>query len=214
MLVAVVFVAAGCGSSNHKPASPRTTTTSSTTTSTTKTASAPLPGIVSFTFPAEHGTATPQDWRVTIYDLRRNGPFATLDFRARCLVSGSLGCDGGAFFNENEIVPGPPGEIRLIDTANNMAYWPVTDSHHQTYGSQSVGGNASLPASLLWVTFPAPPTSVKTVDIAFPHGGPQVPGVPITTAATGPTLAQAGAHTVAARRTSSPNRRTAPRAPA
>ena len=143
-------------------------------------------------------TGTPQNWRVTIYDLRRQGPFVTLDFGAKCLVSGSIGCDGGAFFVEHQLVPAQPGQIRLIDTTNNAEYYPVTDANDQAYSSQSVGDNASLPPTLFWVTFPAPPASVQTMDIAFPNGGPEVPAVPITTAAAGPTVGQVGGGTVAA----------------
>ena len=195
--IALAALLNGCGGGEkHKAASPKTTT--SHTVSTTKTVASRLPGIVSFTDPSEQGTDKPQTWRMTIYDLRRHGPFLTLDFAAKCLVSGSLGCDGDAFFHEHEIVVGQAEEIKLIDTTNNVAYWPVTDSQQDTYASQGVGGNATLPPALFWVTFPAPPPSVKAMDVTFMNGGPEVPNVPITTAATGPTPSEVGGGTVAA----------------
>lgn len=54
----------------------------------------------------------------------------------------------------------------------------------------------------MWVTFPAPPPSVTSLDVAFTGGGPEVPDVPITTAASGPTPSEVGGNAVAA----SPNK--------
>jgi outer membrane protein OmpA-like peptidoglycan-associated protein len=88
--------------------------------------------------------------------------------------------------------------MTLIDPSNNEQYWPVTDAQNDTYASTAVGGLASTPLTLFWVTFPAPPASVTTLDVAFPNGGPQVPGIPITTAASGPTPSQVGHGAVAA----------------
>lgn len=197
-LGAVALAGAGCGGSSKHQATTGTTTAASTTRTTTPPKPAPLRGIATFTYPSQAAaTGAPQNWRVTIYDLRRSGPFVTLDFGAKCLVSGSIGCNGNAFFIDHQLVPAQSGQIRLIDTTNNAEYYPVTDSNDQTYSSKSEGDNASLPPELFWVTFPAPPASAQTMDIAFPNGGPEVPAVPITNAASGPTASQVGGGTVA-----------------
>jgi outer membrane protein OmpA-like peptidoglycan-associated protein len=193
MIVAALTLT-GCGGGakrktvRSKP--PATRTTRSSTTSPAR-----LPGVVSFDYYDDQGLFGADLWRVTIYDLRRNGPFVTLDFGAHCLDRQT--CSGGAFFVGSDPLDTPRG-ISLIDTTNNLEYLPVTDSQSRTYASQNPGGYPSLPERLYWVTFPAPPASVTSLDVAFSNGGPQVPDVPITTAATGPTPSQVGPNVTAA----------------
>lgn len=193
MIVAALTLTGCGGSAKHKtikPRPPATRTTRSTVSSPPR-----LPGVVTFDYNDDQGLFGADLWRVTIYDLRRNGPFVTLDFGAHCLDKQT--CSGGAFFAANDPLDTPRG-VSLIDTTNNLEYLPVTDSQSRTFASQNPGGYPSLPERLYWVTFPAPPTSVTSLDVAFSNGGPQVPDVPISTAATGPSPSQVGANVSAA----------------
>lgn len=196
-LLAAVGLLAGCGgSSSHTKSS--TSAKRSTTASTQATTSSPakLRGIVTFSYMQDEDTYQPSPWRVTIYDLRRWGPYVTLDFGAKCLSSST--CAGDAFYNPEQS-GGLPGDIGLIDPNNNKEYLPVTDSQGREYASEDPGGSATAtPFMLMWITFPAPPSSVSSLDIGFPGGGPQVPNVPITTASSGPTPSQVGSGATAA----------------
>jgi outer membrane protein OmpA-like peptidoglycan-associated protein len=194
-LVALAGMLAGCGGSGHKKQG--STAAQRTTTSTTKTqpAQTRLRGIATFSYVEDEDFYAPSPWRVTIYDLRRWGPYVTLDFGARCLDK--AGCEGNAFYDPNR-AQGAPGDMTLIDTTNNQEYLPVTDSQGREYVSQAPSAYPSTPFTLMWVTFPAPPKSVTSLDLTFREGGPQVPNIPITTASSGPTPSQVGGKTEAA----------------
>jgi outer membrane protein OmpA-like peptidoglycan-associated protein len=194
---------AGCGGSSHPK---RTTTTSTptasarTTTSTTTPNRAAARGIVTFTYVQDQDTYQQSYSRVTIYDLRRSGPYVTLDFGQKCLTSS--GCSG-VFFSTNSGNYGgapdeTPADISLVDPANNLEYLPVTDAKGNEFSSVDQSTSASDPVTLMWVRFPAPPPSVTSLDVLFTGGGPEVPHVPITTAAAGPTPAEVGGGAVAA----------------
>lgn len=193
---------AGCGGSSHPK---RTTTTKRTTSaprtgSTTTTHPAAARGIASFTYVQDQNTYQQSYSRVTIYDLRRWGPYVTLDFGEKCLTSS--GCTG-AFFNTNSgnyggVPDETPDDTSLVDPTNNLEYLPVTDAKGNEFSSVDwTSADASTPLRLMWIKFPAPPASVKSLDVLFTGGGPEIPNVPITTAASGPTPAQVGGGAVA-----------------
>jgi outer membrane protein OmpA-like peptidoglycan-associated protein len=194
---------AGCGGSSHPK---RTTTTTKRTaskgTGTSPTTSHPatVHGIVTFTYVQDQDFYQPSSSRVTIYDLRRWGPYVTLDFGEKCLTNS--GCSG-AFFNTNNgnyggVPDETPGDTSLVDPENNLEYLPVTDAKGNEFSSVDwTSANATTPFRLMWIRFPAPPASVKSLDILFTGGGPEIPDVPITAAASGPTPAEVGGGAVA-----------------
>ncbi|MBO0728215.1 MAG: OmpA family protein, partial [Acidimicrobiaceae bacterium] len=147
-----------------------------------------LAGIRTFQF-------TPQgtdQLTVTVYDLRRHGPFLTLDFKA----AGPPGSNGDLAFDfyEGEGTFGfnSLDGIRLLDPVHNKVYRAVQDSQQNDWQSQLDVSLEAATSELLWVTFPAPPRSVKRLDVLFSNGGPQLTGVPITTASAGPSASQVG----------------------
>jgi outer membrane protein OmpA-like peptidoglycan-associated protein len=196
-VLALACLLAACGGSSHKKQSTTTATRAKTTSTTTDSAAQQphLRGIATFSYLEDEDFYAPSPWRVTIYDLRRWGPYVTLDFGAKCLDNS--GCEGNAFYDPNR-AQGAPGDMTLIDTTNNQEYLPVTDSQGREYVSQAPSAYPSTPFTLMWVTFPAPPTSVKSLDLTFREGGPEVPNIPITTASSGPTPKQVGPNTEAA----------------
>jgi outer membrane protein OmpA-like peptidoglycan-associated protein len=201
----IVLVLAGCGGAkkhsstqSSKSTSSAPSATASTTTSTTPPAT---PAVAPFPYVADSVNSPGVDQlRVAIYDLRRTGPFLTLDFSVTCLSAGG-NCDynsdlDGYASDEN---PSPDG-VALVDATNNKEYLPVEDTQQQTYGSKLTGIviGGGVPTELAWVKFAAPPASVTAVDVAFPDGGPQISNVPIVDSATPPTPAQVGPHVAAA----------------
>lgn len=155
---------------------------------------------MTFTYVQDQITYQQSYSRVTIYDLRRWGPYVTLDFGEKCLTSS--GCTG-VFFSTNSgnhggVPDETPGDTTLVDPTNNLEYLPVTDANGNEFSSVDwTTADASPPERLMWIKFPAPPPSVKSLDVLFTGGGPEIPNVPITTAAAGPTPAQVGGGTVA-----------------
>jgi outer membrane protein OmpA-like peptidoglycan-associated protein len=194
-VLALASLLAACGGSSHKKQTTTTTRARTTSTTTSGPAQAHLRGITTFSYLEDEDFYSPSPWRVTIYDLRRWGPYVTLDFGAKCLDKS--GCEGNAFYDPNR-AGGAPGDMTLIDTTNNVEYLPVTDSQGREYVSQAPSADLTTPFTLMWVTFPAPPTSVTSLDLTFREGGPEVPNIPITTASSGPTPSQVGGKAQAA----------------
>jgi OOP family OmpA-OmpF porin len=188
-LLAAGALATGCGGSGSPHTHTAAAKPSTTSTHTSTDHPAQLRGIVSFNYLEDEDFYQPSPWKVTIYDLRRWGPYVTLDFGAKCLDK--EGCDGNAFYNPEQ-AGGAPEDMSLIDTTNNEEYLPVTDSQGREFASQAPSAYPSTPFTLMWVTFPAPPPSVSSMDVTFREGGPEVPDVPITTAASGPTPSEVG----------------------
>jgi outer membrane protein OmpA-like peptidoglycan-associated protein len=187
--VAAVVVLAGCGSSHHKSA---TSTSAKTTTTTHRAATTDKP--IATVRDVAVGAGGPEYMRLSIYDLRRAGPYVVLDFGITCLISGS-GCDQELDF----AAPSHSGEqvyanantasgVRLIDPAAHKEYLPVRDSQNRPFASQLPLLDDSL-THLAWVVFPAPPASVSSVDVTFPVGGPQVPSIPISASGSPPAAA-------------------------
>jgi outer membrane protein OmpA-like peptidoglycan-associated protein len=191
---------AGCGGGQKK---------SSTTTATTSAKSTPSPKL---TPPKAIATADattvggngPIPFRVSIYDLRRDGPFLVLDFGIRCLLPASPGCDLLDAFT-----PGyrPTGQttadvsslsgIELVDSTGLKDYLPVRDDQGRVYASEPAPGSGTLTDSrvyLAWVRYPAPAAGSSALDVAFPQGGPVFSDVPITT---GPAPAPGGNYVAA-----------------
>ena len=196
-LVATTAVA-GCGGSHHSTTHASTTTAK--TTSTVHPAAAPKPLAV---VPAvvDDGTRA-ENLRLSVYDLRRDGPYVVLDFGITCLNGSSSPCDGELDF----AAPAHSGPqvtanantasgVMLVDPVAHKEYQPVRDSQNRPFASQVPASIADADEHLAWVVFAAPPSSVTTLDLAFPNGGPQVRGVPISSTASPPT---AGGSRVAA----------------
>lgn len=81
----------GCGGSSRKKDQKTTSTRARTTTR----AQVRLP--IATVQDVGDGGSGPEPMVVSIYDLRRNGPFVTLDFGIRC-ENPSTGCDAGTLF--------------------------------------------------------------------------------------------------------------------
>jgi outer membrane protein OmpA-like peptidoglycan-associated protein len=187
MVVAAAFVvlgAAACGGGHSaKSSSSRHGTRSSPSTSASSTTSAGrTPVVPTFGFYAD-GADGLEPIRISILDVRRSGPFVTLDFSYQCATTS--GCDVvDDFLALNNQIGDTPVGVRLVDPVNDVDYQPVTDSHGRVYGSKLVPtsfAEPSQPPRLAWVKFAAPSASVKTVDVLFPQGGPQISDVPVTT---------------------------------
>ena len=187
---------AGCGGSHHKTAS-TTTASPATRTTTTATAATPLvtvPALINDGNKAEH-------LRLAIYDLRREGPYVVLDFGITCLET-STPCNTELDFAASSHT-GPqvhanadkPSGLALVDPAAHKEYLPVRDSQYRAFTSQLPAFLTDQLTRLAWVVFPAPSSSVGTLDVTFPNGGPQVPGIRISGSGTPPT---ASANLVAA----------------
>lgn len=132
-----------------------------------------------------------QPFGVTIFDLRRDGPFLVLDFGLRCRLPGvgpGTGCGTGTTFTGPNLTGWDdthnlrvPSGVWLVDPAADLEHRPVTDAAGQRpFTSQ-------LPTSIddgrlhfEWVRYSAPATDVTALDVVFPNGGPQIPDVPIT----------------------------------
>lgn len=198
LTVAVLLAAvalAGCGGGSHKHAGNTRTSSSATGTSTSPVGASIRKGFATFDFVLQ---GTSQKMRVTVYDLRRSGPFVILDFSLACLTS-DVCASGGVFASPNctsdETAPGCQDSadgITLVDPVNNKEYGAVLDVHGNpdaSGGLQDV--NDSSPPQLGWVKFPTPPPSVSSLDVAFPDSGPVIAAVPITNT-TAPTPAEVG----------------------
>ncbi len=196
-LIATLVLAA-CGGSSHKQthtsAGSRSTTTGRTSTPTVK----PLAAAQDVA-----GTAPGDPMRVTIYDLRRNGPFVTLDFGIQCLDPNS-GCATIGDFDpqfesasEESTYSYTAAGVSLVDPVGNKQYWPVLDAQQHPDSSRLPGSIIDSNIHLAWVTFLAPPASVNSLDVLLPRGGPAIPAVPITSAAA-PSARQIGATAVPA----------------
>ncbi len=195
-MLAVSLVAlgglSGCGGSSKK----KTTTTTQPRTTTTTSGGSPTKakGLVTANAVVDSGDggSGPDQMRITIYDLRRQGPFVVLDFSFTCEHSGIGSTCGGSDFAPALSSSLTADGVTLIDPAGQKEYWAVTDSQGRSATSQLPSVSTSGPAGLAWVKFPAPPASVRALDVLFPNGGPLMTGVPIGTGPA-PTAAQVGA---------------------
>lgn len=181
---------AGCGGSSHKHSTSTAANTKTKTTATQRPATAKPIVVVE---DVVVGGLGPEHMSIPIYDLRREGPYVVLDFGIKCLDQTAGGCnqelDFAAPSHTGEAVTAnvnTPSGVKLVDPAAHKEYLPVRDSQNRPFDSQIPPLNDSL-THLAWVVFPAPPTSVTSIDVVFPNGGPQVPGISISASASPPT---------------------------
>jgi outer membrane protein OmpA-like peptidoglycan-associated protein len=194
-MLAAILVAvgalSGCGGSSKKKTT--TATQSRTATATTGKPTTKAKGLV--TVPADvtsgTGSSGPDQMRITIYDLRQQGPFVVLDFSFACERASIGSSCGGSDFAPALSSSLTADGVTLVDPVAQKEYWAVMDSQGRPASSQVPSVSTSGPPGLMWVKFPAPPGSVHTVDVVFPNGGPLVTGVPISTSPA-PTPAQVG----------------------
>ena len=192
-LFVTIATVAGCGGSSHK----QTRTSGGSTrpaTTTTKSTTAAVKGLATADDYAEPAINIDR-LRVTIYDLRRSGPFVILDFGAVCVQPANDTCATGLAFTPSEhergvnasagsVIPDRSAGVYLVDPTASKEYRPVADRlgradtsllpHEQPVGSTPV---------LAWAKFPAPPASVTSLDVVFPNGGPQISSIPISSGA-------------------------------
>ncbi len=185
VLASVALGACG-GSSKHSHSSdhPAQKQTTSTTTSTATTPAASRPIVtVDAVQQGEHLAR----YRLSIYDLRREGPYVVLDFGIRCEEPSSIGCDTRFDFSlplssavKSAGVNEPTG-VTLVDPAADKEYGVVYDAQLHPQASelpfQSINDNS---LHLAWAKFPAPAATTRTLDVLFPSDGPQIPNVPVS----------------------------------
>lgn len=195
-------IVAACGGSSHKRAS-------GVSNSKTNNAAPTIKPIATAEDVTDGTGGQPQKLRVSVYDLRRQGPFVVLDFGVACPTP-AAGCDAQFAFarpsssgdsiasgaNAQEDSYSTAGGVTLLDPAANLQYQAVTDSHDHVDSSDVESINDSN-LHMEWVKFPAPPSSVRSLSVLFPGGGPVVADVPITNSAA-PSPAQVGPGTSAA----------------
>lgn len=184
---------AACGGGGHKTASHALGGSSSASGSSSVTRSAPSPIATAAATLSEFDG--PQQLRISIYDLRRDGPFAVLDFGITCLTP-STGCGLSGNFAPAGSARGPvvgdtgqdvyePSGVFLVDPLGENAYHPVRDAERRPF-TTTFASHDTLHDSLThleWVRYPAPPASVGSIDVVFPDGGPQFTRVPISSGA-------------------------------
>lgn len=184
-ILAVAALPAGCGGSSHH-ASQTSKTSHTPTRSATATVVHPIAAVDDF---AAGAPGQPDHLRVSIYDLRRSGPFVVLDFGVAC-VQASDSCNLAFDFAANDRTQqgptvyrdngfGTASGVTLVDPLAKQQYLPVTDSEKRPDSSDMRGTENVGSVALEWVKFPAPPPSVRAVDVLFPQGGPVITGVPI-----------------------------------
>jgi outer membrane protein OmpA-like peptidoglycan-associated protein len=193
MLASVALGA--CGGSSKSSHSSGHAGKQPTTSSTTRTAPAPVASRPIVTVDAyEHEVGLTHS-RVSIYDLRREGPYVVLDFGITCLTtSGGCGTHFTFALQDIQSTEGFNGlneasGVTLIDPVTDKQYGVVSDAKQNPQASelpyQSIQDHS---LHLAWVKFPAPPSTTRTLDVVFPNGGPQISNVPLSdTAAPLPT---------------------------
>jgi outer membrane protein OmpA-like peptidoglycan-associated protein len=182
-LATLASVAVGACGGSSKSAHSSHHATRSTTKTVARTANHPLVALKAI----QQG-AHLQPYRLTIYDLRREGPYVVLDFGIACQVPGG-GCDSRFDFSlptgtpEGSAGINEPSAVTLVDPVTDKQYGVVYDSHANPQASelpfQSFDDDS---LHLAWVKFPAPPVTTRTLDVVFPSDGPQIPNVPLSDA--------------------------------
>ncbi len=177
---------AACGGSSKSSHSAGSTDKQQTTHSTSKTATTPVARRPLVTVAGVQHGEHPAPYRLSIYDLRRQGPYVVLDFGITCQAPG-IGCDTRFDFSLPLSSPvksagvNEPSGIALVDPVTDKEYGVVYDAQLHPQASelpfQSIN-DSSL--HLAWVKFPAPPSTTHALDLVFPDAGPQVANVPLS----------------------------------
>lgn len=182
--VLAIGVIAGCGggggSTGSTPDSSAGAGSAPARTAPTRPAGAGPSGVRTFEMTA--GLNGDQDrYRVTVYSLRRSGPFLTLNAGIACeRADGPGGCGTEFDFDQSHDYNTFNG-VRILDPVGEREYSVARDGRKRPYVSEL---HAFMPAGptvqRVWARYPAPPASTQAVDLLFPVGGPRVSGVPIT----------------------------------
>lgn len=174
---------AGCGGGTAKPSTQTSAPTS--TSGTPSSTSAGSVGALATLAVDTTNTGSITQYRVSVHDLRRAGPFVTLDFALTCL---SATCDPSNELSRRiQSAPsasiGVASAIDLVDPAGSKEYQVVRDSQQRAdTSSLPITGLNAGDTIQVWATFPAPPASVTALDVLFGNGGSWIHGVPLTTA--------------------------------
>jgi hypothetical protein len=174
VLVVGLTLLFGCSSSKKAAAPERTTSTGSEKDASTG-------GTVDLGRIVATGTTSDKQFtiKVELFQLRRRGGLVTLNFKVANTVVGST--DSwfvGDFFGGNEVNDFTVSGIYLVDTANKKRYPAARDTNGRCVCSNTRVGVSPGQSMTLFATFAAPPTDVKSVDVAIPHVG-AFPGVPL-----------------------------------
>ena len=201
IVVSLALALAACGGGSKKSSGSAT----GTTTSTKHTATFTPPKAIATVYDTTLGDRSSIPFQVSVYDLRRDGPFLVLDFGIRCLLPANSGCSVLDAFAPGYVPPsqyktdqgGVPTGIKLVDPSTLKEYLPVRDAQGRAYVSTLAPGDTELSDSLVhlqWARYPLPAAGTTALDVALPQGGPVIPNVPISNGS-GPT---AGGRYVAA----------------
>lgn len=140
-------------------------------------------GPVTFT---EYNYGTPSTYQLTVEDLVRQGPFVRLDVGIGCRTVN--GCSdssdfnvGGADYNNDS---NTLDAVNLVDPNGKTTYAPVADAQGHPLSSLLPDTIPAGTTQRAWVTFPAPPTSVRSVTIQFPEGRFELFDVPVPATST------------------------------
>lgn len=189
----------GHGGHTHSSLAARPTTGTATGPASSS-AAGPQPAVAPIEGVFDAGVDGQQIIRLTVYDLRRVGPFVQLDFSIACAREPTNACspDAALAHDQNHVSETPDG-ITLVDPTGDTQYLPVTDGRNRVDGTV-VPGLLDVGARpvLSWVRFKAPPASVSSLDVLFPNGGPQLSSVPVATGGAAPVASQIPGGAIAA----------------
>lgn len=178
---------AGCGGSSHKHQTSGASTQPAVSTTTSTPTPSLKPGVGSVD---AYLTQNLIHIQLTLFDVRREGPLTTVDFGTAC--RDARGCDLGFAFQDRAAYEGhgpctsprcgnTAGGLLLIDPANNREYGVVRDAQGNPYASTEHSLTQGGQPRLGFAVFPQLPATVRTIDVAFPQGGPVFLNVPVTT---------------------------------
>lgn len=188
VLACSLLAVAGCGGSGHKHAASGSSTHPATSTTTAPSTPSLKPGLGSVD---AYLTQNLIHVQLTLFDVRRSGSAAIVDFGMAC--RDARGCEIQQAFEDRAAYEGKPGSCQgppcgsnaggllLIDPSGNREYGVVRDSQGNPYASTlSLGLTESDPPRLVFAVFPQLPAGVRSIDVAFPQGGPVFLHVPVT----------------------------------
>jgi len=150
----------------------------------------PAPGVssartVDFKPLQPSGSNAHDGYRVTVNGITRHGPYVVLDLTATC-TAGQSSCDGGADFASDmtTVSPAPASQVGAtlpsLDTlsaayltdATGNSYLPIRDSSNDPLSSSTQLSWDVGEAYRMWVYFPVPGPSVRSVTVVLPGKQP------------------------------------------